>query len=65
MKNKLKPAEMLTFKRGDIVATIATNGTRHVIQEGHICQEFLKLTKAIAYLEATGYKIATDQFKSF
>lgn len=56
--------EVLSFRRGDNLATIATNGQRHVTQEFELCKEFLSLARAISYLEAKGYAIDVDNFQS-
>ncbi len=58
------PVEVLTFRNGDNLATIATDGTRHVSQEFEFCKEHATLSKAIIYLEAKGYGILMDGFKS-
>ena len=61
---KTYPAEVLSFTRGDNLATIATNGMRHVSQEFECIKEHPSLTSAIAYLEHKGYKIDTSNFQS-
>ena len=61
---KTYPAEVLSFVRGDNLATIATNGMRHVSQEFECIKEHSSLTSAIAYLEHKGYKIDTSNFQS-
>lgn len=58
------PAEVLSFVRGDNLATIATNGLRHVSQEFECVKEHSSLKTAIAYLESKGYKIDTSNFQS-
>lgn len=58
------PAEVLSFVRGDNLATIASNGQRHVSQEFELVKEHASLTRAIAYLEAKGYEIDTSNFQS-
>lgn len=58
------PTEVLSFKRGDNLATIATNGTRHVSQEFELVKEHSTLSRAIGYLEAKGYNLLIDQFES-
>ena len=64
IKPKTYPAEVLSFVRGDNLATIATNGMRHVSQEFECIKEHTSLTRAIAYLEHKGYKIDTSNFQS-
>lgn len=58
------PVEVLTFTNQDLLATIATDGTRHVVQIIDNLVEFTSLSKAIAYLEARGYSIDPANFKS-
>lgn len=62
--NLNKPVEVLSFRRGDNLATIATDGERHVSQELEFSKEHASLSQAIAYLEAKGYDIDTDNFKT-
>lgn len=56
--------EVLSFRRGDNLATIATDGVRHVTQEFELCMEHGRLATAIAYLEGKGYEIQIDEFES-
>lgn len=63
MKQQFTPTEVLSFVRGDNLATIATSGSRHVSQEFQCVKEHTSLTKAISYLEAKGYTIDTSNFK--
>lgn len=56
--------EVLSFVRGDNLATIATDGVRHVTQEFELCKEHGRLATAIAYLEGKGYNIQIDEFES-
>lgn len=58
------PAEVLSFVRGDNLATIATDGNRHVSQEIELIKEHATLTKAIGYLAAKGYVIDPSNFRS-
>lgn len=58
------PVEVLSFIRGDNLATIATDGSRHVSQEIELVKEHSTLCAAISYLEAKGYVIDIDNFKS-
>lgn len=64
MSKQTYPCEVLSFINGDNLATIATNGFRHVSQEIELVKEHASLSKAIAYLEAKGYRIEPDNFKS-
>lgn len=56
--------EVLSFQRGDNLATIATNGARNVTQEFELTKEHRSLAAAISYLEAKGYTILIDNFES-
>ena len=58
------PVEVLSFVHGDNLATIATNGMRHVSQEFEVVKEHATLNRAIAYLEGKGYVIDTSNFQS-
>lgn len=58
-------AELLVFRRGDVTASIATNLTRNVTQIDTTCVEHPTLIRAIAYLEARGFKIDIDNSKSY
>lgn len=58
------PAEVLSFRRGDNLATVATNGIRNVTQEFELVKEHQSLCTAVSYLEAKGYSILIDQFES-
>lgn len=64
MKPNNHPVEVLTFRNGDNLATIATDGTRHISQEIELVKEHCTLKRAIAYLEAKGYTIDTSNFKT-
>lgn len=64
MKTSEHLVEVLSFRRGDNLATIATDGVRHVSQEFELCKEHGRLTTAIAYLEGKGYEIQIDEFES-
>lgn len=54
--------EVLTFHRDGCLATIATNGLRHVSQVNSQCQEHSSLGAAISHLEAQGFEIVVDRF---
>lgn len=64
MSNSQHEVEVLSFRNGDNLATIATDGTRHVSQEFELSKEHATLSKAISYLEAKGYGILIDGFES-
>jgi len=63
MSRDIHPTEVLAFRRGENIATIATDGKRHVTQELELLKEHGTLLKAIAYLEAKGYEIDIDNFR--
>lgn len=56
--------EVLSFRKGDNLATIATNGVRHVSEEFRLYKEHATLGAAISYLEAKGYEIIPDGFEN-
>lgn len=62
-----KDVIQLTFHRhGDgKIATIATNGTRHIVQIETDLEEYPTLFRAIASLEAQGFTIQTQDFRIF
>lgn len=64
MKHNNNITEVLSFRREDNLATIATNGARHVSQEFELVKEHSTLARAIGYLEAKGYNLLIDQFES-
>lgn len=64
MAKDTHPTEVLSFRRGDNLATIATDGIRHVSQEFENIREHDTLPRAIAYLEAKGYRIDASSFRS-
>lgn len=64
MNSNIHPVEILSFQRGDNLATIATDGSRHVSQEIDLTKEHATLPKAISYLEAKGYVIDPSNFLS-
>lgn len=64
MKTSEHLVEVLSFRRGDNLAGIATNGVQHVTQEFELLMEHATLSKAISYLEAKGYSVLPDGFES-
>ena len=56
--------EVLSFVNGDITATIATDGKRHVSQIIAQAKEHRTLSAAISYLEAQGFSIEPSNFRS-
>lgn len=64
MSYETHPVEVLSFFNGDTLATIATDGRRHVSQEFELVKEHATVARAIAYLEAKGFRIDPSNFKS-
>lgn len=54
--------EVLPFMKGSTPATIVTDGERHKSFEYEASKDHASLNRAIAYLEAKGYRIVTDEF---
>ena len=65
MSIQYQPTEVITMRRDDNVATIAFSDLRVVSQEIELLKEHKSLWRAIAYLEAKGYRIDTDEFKVY
>lgn len=57
-----KKTEVLTFRRGDQIATVVTDGNVHQTYELDKVKRHGSLNMAISYLEAMGYEIVTDSF---
>lgn len=64
MDSSIYPVEILSFTKGDLLATIATDGRRHVSQIIQSAKEHPTLSSAISYLESLGYSIDTSNFQS-
>lgn len=61
MKNQAsRPTEVISFLRGDNVATVVTDGQTHKTYEVELCMSHATVAKAISYLEAKGYRIEMD-----
>lgn len=60
--NECKPTEVITFRRGDRLATVVTDGENHRTYEFESCRSHGSLRTAIAYLETIGYQIDIDNF---
>lgn len=61
-----KDCASFTFARADgKKASVATSGTRHVVQIDDKLQSYKTLWKAIASLECRGFRIITDQVEIF
>ena len=56
--------EFLSFRRGDNLATVVTDGTTHRTYELELTRKHSSLHRAIAYLEAKGYVIEIDKFNA-
>lgn len=56
--------EVLAFTKGDNLATICTDGARHISREYEHTVEHSTLHAAIAFLEAKGYRIDTSNFQT-
>lgn len=54
--------EVLTFRNGDRLATVVTDGRTVKTYEWEINKQHASQSKAIAYLEARGYTIEVEQF---
>ena len=60
-----KQVEVLSFRLGDNLATVATDGVRrHVSQIIQSAKDHPTLSSAISYLESLGYSIDTSNFQS-
>lgn len=62
---KTRECELLTFRKEGRQATVATNGDIIVVQTPDEVRDFLKLWKAIAFLEARDWTIDTEGCKGF
>ena len=62
MKNETNPTEVLSFRKGDHLATVVTDGTTHKTYEFENCKNHGSLNMAISYLESMGYSIDIDNF---
>lgn len=56
--------EVLSFRRGDNLATVVTDGTTHRTYELELTRKHSSLHRAIAYLEGKGYSIEIDKFNA-
>lgn len=63
MNDKTNKVEVLTFRRGATVATVATNGKRSVSQCGERVREHETLRQAVAYMAANGFVIVPGEFR--
>ena len=64
MSKDIHTVQVLAFLKGENIATIATDGRRHVSQERYFAKEHPTLHSAIASLEAKGYSIDIDNYRS-
>lgn len=64
MNNATHTTEVLSFTHGDNLATVVTDGLRHMSYELEMRVQHPTLTRAIAYLESKGYELTTDDWDS-
>ena len=62
MSKNERSIEVLSFRNGDKLATIVTDGEMHRSFEWEHSQGHPTLKKAISYLESRGYQIMIDAF---
>lgn len=62
MKNENRLTEVISFRKGDRLATVVTDGNNHRSYELEQCKSHRSLHMAISYLEAMGYEIDMDTF---
>ena len=62
MNRPSNQTEVLSFRNGDRLATIVTDGSHHRSYELETCKELSSLYHAISYLESHGYQIDMDNF---
>lgn len=62
MNNVTHLTEVLTFRKGDHIATVVTDGTRHQTYEFEKVTRHGSLNMAISYLESMGYEIDMESF---
>lgn len=62
MNNETHLTEVLSFRKGDHLAVIVTDGTTHKTYEFEKCMSHGSLNMAIGYLEAMGYEIDMENF---
>lgn len=59
-RSKQNDVELLTFRKGDAVAMVVTDGRQTRSFTAHDCKAHGSIKMAIAYLESAGYEIVTD-----
>ena len=62
MSRRKSNTEVLSFMKGDHLATVVTDGTTHKTYEFEKCKSHGSLNMAISYLEAMGYEIDMENF---
>ncbi len=62
MTNENRLTEVISFRRGDRLATVVSDGNNHTSYEPEQCKSHRSMLKAISYLEAMGYVIDIDTF---
>lgn len=63
MNEREHQVEVLSFLKGDSLATIATDGVRHVSQVNETAREHATLMAAISHLCSKGYVIDPSNFR--
>lgn len=61
-RQEAHPVEVLTFRKGIRAATVVTDGIRTKSFEWEHSRDHDNLKQAIAYLEAQGYSIDTEEW---
>lgn len=56
-QQQTRPTEVITFQRGDQLATVVTDGVNHRTYEWEYNRSHASITAAMAYLESRGYSI--------
>lgn len=59
------PVEVISFRKGEDVATVAMGDARCVSMVRGRCVEHRSWRVAVCFLEALGYSIAADDFKAY
>lgn len=62
---KAKNCNLLVFRKDNCMATVVKYGDMFVVQTPEEVRDYIKLWKAIAYLEARDWSIDTENCKGF
>lgn len=62
MNERQTDVAVLTFQMGDETATVVTDGKQVRAYTQRACTAHRSLTRAVAYMEARGYKIRPDMW---